>query len=55
MQLKISYMPRKPFFYSHGKLILVFIHLLNNGNSLNNRFVLSIHIKLNIVSGKGMG
>lgn len=48
-------MPRKPFFDSHSELILVFIHLLNDGNGLYDRFVLSIDIEFDVVSGKGMG
>lgn len=42
--------PSEPFFDSHGKGIQIFVHLFNNGNRLNYVFILSIHIKLYIIS-----
>lgn len=37
-------MPREPFLQAHAKSINVFIKLLNQSNSLNDRFVLPVHI-----------
>jgi hypothetical protein len=48
-------MPGKPFFDSHGKLVLVFVHLLDDGDGLNDGFVLSVYIELDVVSGIGVG
>jgi hypothetical protein len=47
-------MPRKPLFNSHGKLILVFVHLLDDGDGLNDGLVLSVYIELDVVAGVGV-
>lgn len=48
-------MPSEPFLDSHREGIQILVHLFNKSNGLNNGFVLSVDVELNVVSWKSMG
>jgi hypothetical protein len=51
---KLWEMPRKPFLQSHAKSVNVFVQLLNQGNGLNDWFVLPVYVGSALLAGVGM-
>lgn len=46
--------PGIPLFYSHAKSVQVFLHLLQKGEGIYDRFVLLFFVEFYAVSGQGM-
>lgn len=51
---KLGEMPREPLLQSHTKCVDIFIQLLNEGNGLNNWFVLPVYVGGALVSGEAV-
>lgn len=49
-----EYMPAKPFLDSHGELVKILVHLLNQSNGLNDGFVLTVDIEFHVVAREGV-
>jgi hypothetical protein len=44
-------MPREPLLKSHAECVDVLIHLLNQSDSLNNWFVLTVNVSCTLLAG----
>ena len=51
---KFGEVPREPLLQSHAEGVYILIHLLNEGDCLNDGLVLSVHISSALLSGEGV-